>query len=462
MNKTFKRAISAAASCVIALSCGGLSAFADIAPNPLISRNCPAYSGANPATASAGNDEHYFSFWFGTAPDYLAYDLSGVPAEQKKQVIAVWYNTSSYDVIGSYVSRNMEPSDYTIEVNAAEGGAYPEDGWVVMETVTDNTHGSRQHLIDMDGYNWIRMNITKADGKEGGSVSINFDIHCASEGVSDSWIIYGDSITAGGMNNCYGKGFASYINEMDNRYFPVQENGGIGGLRSGDGRDNIDRWLSEFPGKYVGIAYGTNDAWGGGVDPAVYYDNTKYMIDAVLAAGKVPIIPTIPYASNPDVGNNLPKYNDKIRQLYEEYGDKIVKGPDLEAFFMENADSCLSGDGVHPNEEGYDNLRRIWAEAMYENVYTAESSGTTEPPTDKTPAYGDANCDGTVDIADAVLIMQALSNPNRFGLNGSDENHITDEGWANADCSGGGDGVTTSDALAIQNYLVGVTEELPE
>lgn len=457
MKKLIKRSVSAVASWVIALSCAGMYAYADITPNPVINRNCPAYSGANPATASAGNDEHYFSFWFGNTPDYLAYDLSDVPPEQRKQVIAVWYNTSSYDVIGNYVSRNMEPSDYTIELNAAAGGEYPADGWIVAETVTDNTHGSRQHVVDMEGYNWIRMNISRADGKEGGNVSINFDIHSASEGISDSWIIYGDSITAGGMNNCYGKGFASYINELDERYFPVQENGGIGGLRSGDGRDNIDRWLSVFPGKYVGIAYGTNDAWGGGVDPEVYCENTRYMIDAVLEAGKVPIIPTIPYASNPDVGNNLPEYNDKIRQLYEEYGDRIVKGPDLEAFFKENADTCLSGDGVHPNEEGYDNLRRIWAETMYENVYTSD-----QPATGGTPAYGDANEDGSVDLADAVLIMQALLNPNKFGLKGSDPSHITAKGWDNADCSGDNDGVTQGDALAIQRYLVGLIDELPE
>ena len=30
--------------------------------NPIISRNVPAYSGTNPVTASAGNDEYYYSF----------------------------------------------------------------------------------------------------------------------------------------------------------------------------------------------------------------------------------------------------------------------------------------------------------------------------------------------------------------------------------------------------------------
>ena len=95
---------------------------ADIVPNPLISRGVPAYSETNPSTASAANDEHYYSFWSGTAPDKLAYDLSEIPEKQRKTVIAVWYTTSTFDKVGSYASQNMIPTDYTVEVNAAEIG----------------------------------------------------------------------------------------------------------------------------------------------------------------------------------------------------------------------------------------------------------------------------------------------------------------------------------------------------
>ncbi|MBQ6251008.1 RICIN domain-containing protein [Ruminococcus sp.] len=76
--------------------------------------------------------------------------------------------------------------------------------------------------------------------------------------------------------------------------------------------------------------------------------------------------------------------------------------------------------------------------------------------------YGDTNCDGTVDLADAILIMQALSNPDRFGVDGTEELHLTVQGRINADCSGGGDGMTSNDALAIQNYLLGKMTSLPE
>ena len=71
---------------------------------------------------------------------------------------------------------------------------------------------------------------------------------------------------------------------------------------------------------------------------------------------------------------------------------------------------------------------------------------------------GDANSDGQVDLSDAVMIMQALANPNKYGVGGSDAHAITEQGWKNADCNGANDGVSTNDALAIQMYLLGKGE----
>jgi len=460
MNRTLKKLISSAASLTAALTLSAsMAAFADIAPNPVISRNAPAYDNSGASySAKQGNDEHYFSFWTAGAPNYLAYDLSAVPEDQRKTVMAVWYNTSSYDGIGQYQSRNMEPYSYTIEVNKAAGGECPADGWEVAVTVDDNTLSSRQHVVDMTGYNWIRMNVKNSDGGSGSNISVNFDIHDISGGVSDSWLFLGDSITAGGMHNCYGTGFATYVNQIDSRYFPIQENGGIGGIRSDNGKQNIDRWLSTYAGKYVSLAYGTNDAWGNdGSGAKTYYDNTKYMIDAILAAGKVPVLPKIPFSTNADVAGHLGDFNGMIDKLYEEYGDKLIQGPDFEEYFRENPDG-LSSDGVHPSSEGYDGMRQLWAKTMYERVYKAE---TVTPPADE-PDYGDANVDGEITLSDAVLIMQSIGNPDAYGIDGSESTHITEAGMKNSDVTGGGDGVTNSDALAVQKYLLKLIEKLPE
>lgn len=73
-----------------------------------------------------------------------------------------------------------------------------------------------------------------------------------------------------------------------------------------------------------------------------------------------------------------------------------------------------------------------------------ETTTSTKPTTsgeDKT-FYGDSNLDGKVSVADAVLIMQALSNPNEYKLK--------PQGEINADVVGNGNGVTSKDALAIQ------------
>lgn len=62
--------------------------------------------------------------------------------------------------------------------------------------------------------------------------------------------------------------------------------------------------------------------------------------------------------------------------------------------------------------------------------------------------YGDVNEDGKVSLADAVLIMQALSNP--------DEYKLSEQAQNNADVVERGDGLTPKDALAIQMIDLGL------
>ena len=92
---------------------------------------------------------------------------------------------------------------------------------------------------------------------------------------------------------------------------------------------------------------------------------------------------------------------------------------------------------------------------------TSETTTTsTVKPDTKVTLEGDANCDGAVDMSDVVLIMQALANPNKFDINGSDEHHLTEQGAVNADVSERGNGMTTADALEIQRYLLHIISKL--
>ncbi|MDE6426229.1 MAG: dockerin type I repeat-containing protein [Ruminococcus sp.] len=94
------------------------------------------------------------------------------------------------------------------------------------------------------------------------------------------------------------------------------------------------------------------------------------------------------------------------------------------------------------------NFRHIIAEETV-NLYTSPDYDLNDNIAINSPEptlLGDANEDGKVTIADAVLIMQALSNPNDFQL--------TPQGMANADMVGDGDGVTVMDALRIQEMEI--------
>ena len=73
---------------------------------------------------------------------------------------------------------------------------------------------------------------------------------------------------------------------------------------------------------------------------------------------------------------------------------------------------------------------------------------------------GDANCDGKVELADAILIMQSIANPDKYGLSGYDTKHLTHQGSLNGDVDKNIVGLTSNDALFIQRCLLNL-ETLP-
>ncbi|HOF69037.1 MAG TPA: dockerin type I repeat-containing protein, partial [Ruminococcus sp.] len=67
--------------------------------------------------------------------------------------------------------------------------------------------------------------------------------------------------------------------------------------------------------------------------------------------------------------------------------------------------------------------------------------------------YGDANCDGKVDISDAVMVKCYLINNKTYG--------ISAQGLINADVQGNGNGVNAQDAVTIQKYVIKIITVLP-
>ncbi|SDA19849.1 hypothetical protein SAMN02910447_01641 [Ruminococcus sp. YE71] len=66
-----------------------------------------------------------------------------------------------------------------------------------------------------------------------------------------------------------------------------------------------------------------------------------------------------------------------------------------------------------------------------------------------TPFYGDANCDGMIDVRDTVAIIQAIN-----GI------ALSEQGRLNGDVVGNGDGLTYDDAMAVMKYSLGLLNEL--
>jgi lysophospholipase L1-like esterase len=353
----------------------------------LISRGLPmsASSAANPATYA--NDADYNTEWRSIGvPATLTLDLSSVPAAQRQSIWLVWYNDDTYGYDHALINQvgYNNAGAYTIEGNvAAGGGAAPAAGWVQLASLAGNTLHSYSHLLPFAGYNWVRLNFTASDGSPGNSdIAVNLDAYGASNGVTDGWFFNGDSISA----NCMGHddvdaqdennpstnivinapSFGQQVDAIVGNDAPLQENAGMPGYTSGDMVAYLAGWLQHVPSKYVTINLGTNDA-AGAVAPSTFYSNMQQLAQAATAAGKVPIIPTIPYSRDPTHLANIPPLNAQIAALYKA-NPAIVPGPDLWSYFMKNP-QYISTDNVHPNAQGCAAYRTLWSQFAVTTIY---------------------------------------------------------------------------------------------
>jgi hypothetical protein len=341
-------------------------------------------------------------------------------------VLVSWYQPVTFDAFDpydftistSYVSAVKStgngkyglPMNYALEGNAAAGGSSPPgSGWVELlpSGVTNNVYHGRAHLVDLTGYNWIRMIVTAvtdsssapempiASSKQ--DVAVKLDVQDASLGVADSWLFLGDSITShcmsnddGGPNSEY-TSFPELVHAALPAFSPAAINGGMGGSKTitnpapqvaGDAVNSIDAWLALFPGKFVGLSWGTNDCTGDpwGIAPSIAAYKT--LVGKVIAAGKVPVVPHMPWAPNSGVsGATDPStgapyaplspgaaYNAQIdSQIYTLPG--VVRGPDLWAVFENQPSLFLDPTNVHPNDAGIAVYRKAWATTMLATVY---------------------------------------------------------------------------------------------
>jgi hypothetical protein len=355
-----------------------------VSPLPVISRNVPAYAVNAVYLPASGNDANYATQYRGTPPTSLIYDLSGVPTARRGQVLIAWSNNNNMwdpPAINSPYYNN--PRDYSIDANAAAGGSGPPSaGWVTLVSISGNPYSAGQHLLDLSGYNWVRMSVTASNGSPGNSdASFNLDVHDASAGVSDTWAFFGDSITsddmakadpatADGLHN-----FAQLINVGKPAYFPAFVDGGVGGWDAASalktdpasGRSYWSEFIAATPAHFIGIDFGTNDA-NEQVVPATFRSQMQSMVSSVEAAGKIPVIRLIPWGCTSAIQSSGPLLNQQIQALWAA-DPQIIRGPDFWTYFSQNR-NLIASDCIHPTlPDGALAYRQQYAQAMLAAVY---------------------------------------------------------------------------------------------
>ncbi len=209
-----------------------------------------------------------------------------------------------------------------------------------------------------------------------------------------------------------------------------------------------------------------------GVDFAVKYDNTILSIDSVKAgiitetgaAGKDPSAsdsaPLFDYTIDKDNGTVGLIWNTMLEEstywiksdgvfctLTGKVSGNAADGAVSKIEFVPFARETRPGSG---SDNDTISIGYLDGEAQKEYAYTLKN-GSVTVGTPNTGLRGDANEDGEVNMADAVLIMQSVTNPDKYKL--------TTQGAANADVDGVS-GVTNKDALKIQQFKLNIITEL--
>jgi lysophospholipase L1-like esterase len=352
------------------------------APLQIISRGVPAYASAGDA-AYANNAVYAQERWIPdcewtvySSPSWLAYDLSGVPATDRTKILVVWYGGGqAYDCSIIKGASYRMPGPYVLEGNTARGGtkSAPTTGWTTLVTGdVPQLYHSRQHVVQFAGYNWLRFRVLSENPNNyGGNLgtSIKLDVYNAAHGITDDFIVYGDSITQMTFfTNCVGP----LVHQKLPAYNPIWEGGGIGFMTARDGAAKLlPKWLPLFPGRYVCLAYGTNDANlgrpAGDGDVSNFSNNYESMVKQILAVKKIPVVGTVIWAKDDGFRQrNLELFNAALKRLKGKY-PQILDGPDLYGRFKGHL--AWYQDDLHPSAEGREVLRKAWAQWALDKVY---------------------------------------------------------------------------------------------
>lgn len=331
-------------------------------PNPLVSRSkrVVGWSSLQFPHLSNINDGDYSTSWGAGRPTpeqpaWAAIDVGAGP----RRLLVNWSAGGSYN----YEETDYgSPGAYRIETSGDSTDGVNGTWRTVADVPHVSTHG-QAHSFDFEGQRWVKLVVTETPAQSPNGVQLSeMDVHDVSSGAEDSWFFAGDSITALAFNRtpAHQPSFAAWVNRRRAEYFPAMIDGGTGGDKSDEGAARIDEWLVSNPDVHFwAIAFGTNDAAGNASDTTRFRRNVQTIVSSVRAAGRVPILATIPFASDGQ-HQNIPSFNRALEEVRA--ANALAPGPDLYGWFVTHPDELQ--DGVHPNDRGVVSINRLWGEAV--------------------------------------------------------------------------------------------------
>jgi len=331
-------------------------------PNPLVSRSkrVVGWSSLQFAQPQNVNDGDYSTSWGAgwptpERPAWVAIDVGAGP----RRLLLNWSAAGSFNY---EETRYGSPGAYRIDTSGDSTDGVNGSWRTAVDVLAVSTHGQADSF-DFAGQRWVKLVVTRAPVESPNGVQLSeIDVHDVTVGARDTWFFLGDSITALAFDRATARqpSFAAWVHERRPAYFPAMIDGGTGGDKSDEGAARIGDWLARSPDAHFwAVAYGTNDAAGNASDTARFRTNIQAIVDRVRAAGRVPILATIAFASDGQ-HLNIPKFNRVLDEIRAK--NALPAGPDLYAWFAAHPDELR--DGVHPNDRGVVSTNRLWGEAV--------------------------------------------------------------------------------------------------
>jgi lysophospholipase L1-like esterase len=338
---------------------------------PLVSRgkhvSCsPNSSNEGGANAITSGKYGEWSFWQSSLkalPTWCAIHIGAGP----KRLLVAW----SSDYIFDYTAPDgMTPRDYTLSVSA--DSANGSDGhWQTVAAVTNNETRVREAVIPFTGMSWVKMTVTRGQARPTQPFIRIDQVDCydVSAGLNDTALFQGDSLTVMGYNRFEEShpSFDELIHQMDPRLYPVMLNEGEGGWTSSGAVQHIQQWLALNPDiHYWLLGWGTNDALNM-LDPTAFHDNMQRVIEAIKAAGHVPVLARIPAiersgADGAALDAEIRALNTQIDLLTR--ANHLIPGPDLYTLFSQHLRAYVGPDGIHPTSAAAVAMNHAWYLAM--------------------------------------------------------------------------------------------------